>query len=418
MSTSSPHNGVDPYGSAHDLPSMVEMKQQLRAFRWLSLVLAPKQRGELRKLERELSSMLDRVDAFYSLLGERNWIFTDHLPLSEVEALVGEEDDAARAEARLIEIIADRIRSEFWHIGLQAHEALRARRSQLERARQHYINEEWSSSTLQLIAVMDGFVNDVEPATRKGLHARTVEEMSSWDSLSNHHSGIASVLPGFQRTFKKRVDDEVFELHRHGIVHGSIVNFDNQVVATKAWNMLSAVADWATARAKEIPDSSDQPTWGDVWKGLAELAERKRARESFERYELTSDDPEFGSHPLVEAATSFLDAWRRSQWALVAQYMPPTVFRSAVSTGARAKRAKDEYGSQPIGEFELTSIQVDTAGGASVLGRASLGDYAGPISMQWILMDADDEHAVVEGDDTRWKLGVYPAHCFMPKDAA
>ena len=45
----------------------------------------------------------------------------------------------------------------------------------------------------------------------------------------------------FTKTIKKRVDSEVFEVYRHGIVHGSVVNFDNIVVATKAWNMLFAV---------------------------------------------------------------------------------------------------------------------------------------------------------------------------------
>jgi hypothetical protein len=31
----------------------------------------------------------------------------------------------------------------------------------------------------------------------------------------------------------------VFELHRHGIVHGTLVNYNNPVVATRAWNVLA-----------------------------------------------------------------------------------------------------------------------------------------------------------------------------------
>lgn len=418
MGRPSAHNGIEPYGSAHDLPSMVEMKQQLRAFKRMSLLLGPKQRTELRTRERELLAMLDTVDAFYTLLGARHWIFTDHLPLTEVQAMLAAEAAPVAAEGQLIQIIAERVRSNLWHIGLQGHEALRVRRPQLERARQHYIDQQWSSATLQLIAVMDGFVNDVEPSMRKGLHARTAEEMSSWDSLSNHHRGIASVMPLFQRTFKKRVEVEVFELHRHGIVHGSIIKFDNQVVATKAWNMLAAIADWAKVREKEIPESDDEPSWSDVWRGLTELAERNRAREGFEPYVLTPNDSAFDSHPLVESAMGFLTAWERQRWAPVAEHMPSIAFRSTDGAGARAKLAKEIYGSCALADFELTAIEVDMAGGANVVGNATIGDYTGPIRMRWVLKDPADQHAVIEAEDTRWTLGIYPPHCFIPKEAA
>jgi hypothetical protein len=42
----------------------------------------------------------------------------------------------------------------------------------------------------------------------------------------------------------------VFDVYRHGIVHGTVSRFDNVVVATKAWKMLFAVADWAAATTK------------------------------------------------------------------------------------------------------------------------------------------------------------------------
>ncbi|MBK9343935.1 MAG: hypothetical protein IPN07_13140 [Dehalococcoidia bacterium] len=99
---------------------------------------------------------------------------------------------------------------------------------------------------LHLIAVMDGFVNDFEPGERQGLHSRQPGEMAAWDSVVGHHMGLTHAMATFTKTIKKRVGDEVFELHRHGIMHGSVVRFDNVVVATKAWNMLFAVADWAT----------------------------------------------------------------------------------------------------------------------------------------------------------------------------
>ena len=91
------------------------------------------------------------------------------------------------------------------------------------------------------------------------MHAREPDEMVAWDSLVGHHKGLLAVMPEFLRTFKKRRDDEVFELHRHGIVHGTITNYNNKVVATKAWNMLGAVADWAAAKEKEAELAEPKP---------------------------------------------------------------------------------------------------------------------------------------------------------------
>ena len=74
--------------------------------------------------------------------------------------------------------------------------------------------------------------------------------MTAWDSVVGHHLGLTNALKAYKKTFKKRVDEEVYDLHRHGIVHGTITRFDNVVVATKAWNMLFAVVDWAAATGK------------------------------------------------------------------------------------------------------------------------------------------------------------------------
>ena len=65
--------------------------------------------------------------------------------------------------------------------------------------------------------------------------------------MVGHHLGLTHVMKVFGKTFKKRVDEEVFKVHRHSIVHGSVVKFDNIIVATKAWNMLFAIADWGAA---------------------------------------------------------------------------------------------------------------------------------------------------------------------------
>lgn len=113
--------------------------------------------------------------------------------------------------------------------------------------------------------------------------------MVAWDSVTGHHLGLTNALTPFLNTIKKRVDDEVFELHRQGIVHGSVTDFNNAVVATKAWNLLFAVVDWSIATAKKVKDDEKRPEpgWRKTLSSLAEYGRRKKARDQFAPWTVT-----------------------------------------------------------------------------------------------------------------------------------
>ncbi len=100
--------------------------------------------------------------------------------------------------------------------------------------------------------------------------------MTAWDSVVGHHMGLTNALTAYDKTIKKRVDEEVSELHRHGIVHGTITRFDNVVVATKAWNMLFALADWAAATRKARQPEASKPTLRGSFDRWSQPRERRR----------------------------------------------------------------------------------------------------------------------------------------------
>ncbi len=137
---------------------------------------------------------------------------------------------------------------------------MRDRMPMVRLARDDYFGGRFYSTTLVLIAVMDGFVNDIERA-RRGLTARDPDEIDVWDSVVGHHLGLKNAHRAFTRTFKATSSQEIYSLHRNGIVHGNLVSFNNLVVATKSWNRLMAVKDWATAmeKAKEPPTPPPPP---------------------------------------------------------------------------------------------------------------------------------------------------------------
>ena len=253
-------NPPEPYGSAHDLPSFVEMRQQLQIFKGLTLFVMRDKRAEVAELERQMDEMADRVDAFYARLGARRWTFNDWMSVEKVDAILDDTSTPEEAEARLIELYQD-LEATKWHLlRLRNVDGLRERHHLLVRAREDYDAGRFDTCAMLLISVMDGFVNDFEANKRKGLAARDADEMVAWDSVTGHHMGLTNALKPFLKTIKKRIDEEVFELHGHGIVHGSVVKCNNAVVATKAWNLLFAVVDWSVATTKKVKEDENLPS--------------------------------------------------------------------------------------------------------------------------------------------------------------
>jgi hypothetical protein len=412
MATDSSRTPEAPYGSARDLPSYRELSEQIRGAKLVTRVIARAQRQSILDVERELERLIRVVDAFYERLGSRNWIFNDSFNVDAIERLLVETADADDAETHLIELHRDSESFRFWLLRLRRHDGLLARMHQIERAAVHYDADEFDSCALHLVAVLDGFVNDFEPSVRSGLHARDPEEMTAWDSVVGHHLGLTHAMKTFTKTIKKRVDEPVTEVYRHGIMHGTVVSFDNIVVATKAWNMLFAVADWADATTKAAIPAAPKPTVKDVWNRLVERSEYQRYENNFAPRTETLDDPGFTENEVVVVASAFLDAWKHRRWALVAGFMPQ-ILRRAVSEGEVARDAKNAYDSYDLADFTITQMMYDRASTAAIFGSASVNGEARRMEFRWVWYDANGDVDIPGSPDGGWRLAVWAPHTFF-----
>lgn len=287
------------------------------------------------------------------LLGERNWIFHDNLNVEKVTELVGLS--ASEAERKLIDLYGDHETLEFMIRQLNRFPQLRDRMKLIERARIDYEEGRHYSVVLVLLAVMDGFVNDLDPQARRGLHTREADEMSAWDSVVGHHLGLTNAHKTFIKGFYRISNDEVHELYRNGIMHGMLTNFDNDIVSTKAWNRLFAVVDWATSLERQAVPPKPEPTWSELAQKIRKNAETKKALESWQPKITTEGDPGFANDPVHELAADYLAAWRRKNYGKMAQALSPLVRME--TDGQSAGMVREQYDLYELTDFAIRKVE-------------------------------------------------------------
>jgi hypothetical protein len=357
-------------------------------------------RASLEELERSLERLVTVVDGFYKLLGPRNWIFHDSLNVSKVEAIVNHPAD--EAEAELIASYQDRESLRFQIGRLRRLPAIRSRLALIDLAREDYHEGRYYSATLVLIGVMDGFVNDVDPGRRRGLHAREPSELSAWDSVVGHHMGLSRAHRTFTKSFRKTADDEVFELYRNGIVHGMVTNFNNPVVATKAWNRLFAVADWAEAKEKEAEEPEPEPSWRDLISQINTNREVKESLDAWTPRKFSEEDPDLSDHAAYAQVASYLKAWQSKNYGAMAT-MQSALRTRGETHGKTAGRIKGEYSLVQLDDFRVVGLDWMAAAACEIDVVLTVEEAEKNGRMRWIREQANGDPAA-PNQEGQWKV--------------
>ena len=393
-----------PYGSARDLPSYQEMARQIQGGKLLTRLIARNQRSEFLEIEHQLNHLLAVVDRFYDRLGPRNWIFHDSVDISAVEAILEHTTTSEEAEQRFIEIYRDEDYLAFWTRRLHScRRAPRARPPDRASSRALFAPDHFDSAALHLIAVMDGFVNDFEPDRRRDLASRAPDDMTAWDSVVGHHLGLTNALKAFNKTIKKRVDEEVYELHRHGIVHGTITRFDNVVVATKAWNMLFALVDWATATRKARQPEAPKPTLRECVRQIVTTVRMKRRLEAWAPSRLSVSDAHFQDHEIHTLTIEFMTSWRERNFGALARFPSRQFGKRETTLGQMAGRLREVFEGFVLSEFRVTELENTAPAIWLSRGEATVNDTQGTFEYRWIVEETDGSFGY-GSDSALWRL--------------
>ncbi|MFJ9523041.1 hypothetical protein ACIRPK_32940 [Kitasatospora sp. NPDC101801] len=374
------------YRSARDLPSFVAADQQLKAMRAFQWLMPAEKRPDLAALQQKADFLADTVDGFYAMLGPRNWIFHDSMSVDAMAQVLSSASSPEDAEAQLISYYNDPDSLFYLTVGLRRLAAMKPRLELVEKARADYFAGRYYACVHVLLSVMDGFVNEFE-TVRRGLHARQPEELNAWDSVVGHHMGLKNAHRTFTKGRSATNQEPVYELYRNGIVHGSILNYDNVVVATKAWNRLMAVADWARARQKEQQPPAEKPTLPGLLSRLIENGQINRAVAEFQPADLTAEDEQFTAHLAYEAARDFLAAWRSSNYGAMSRLVTADL---QIAQGNAVPRAiRFAYADHRIEDFTIVRLSCSAAVVTTVVvDLVEAGGGARTAHLRWIREDS------------------------------
>jgi hypothetical protein len=68
---------IAAYGSAADLPSIIDLREQVTGAKLLTRFIGRKYRTTFVAIETQLAALVQLVDDFYDLLGPRHWVFPE-----------------------------------------------------------------------------------------------------------------------------------------------------------------------------------------------------------------------------------------------------------------------------------------------------------------------------------------------------
>lgn len=390
------------YETARDLPSFKEMEIQLRSMKLLKFLLPADQRNTPKEIEIKLNELAQLIDDFYEKFGERHWIFHDMFNVDQVRRVIDDCDNLDEAELRLIAMHADPDFLRRVVMKCNGIPALRKRIPLVKKAREDYLAGRYYSCVFVLVSVIDGFVNEFEN-THRGAHARTPEELSRYDSAISHHKGIASVQSIFLKPMSITNEEPIYEVYRHGIMHGVAINFDNEIVAAKSWNLLLGFMDWAAAKVKAEKPEEPQRTLLESMQQLSRTRKSIKLSEQFKPYIIESGEEGFESDPIVVLANAYYEAWRSKNYGKMSGLL--ATMNKSGREKMMPKVVRDEYSSRQLVAYKISSIDHYATGASNINVEIELDDGTTKnVSIRCIYEDMDGDFGNSLMDDGAWRI--------------
>src|SRR5581483_11818738 len=230
------------------------------------------------------------------------------------------------------------------------------------------------------------------------------------------HQGLSNAHKTFLKSFSKTSDEPVYELYRNGIVHGTLLNYDNDVVATKAWNRLFAVMDWARATEKAATPREPEPTWTDVLVTVANTEKLKAAIAAWQPVSLVAGESGFAGHSAVATCRTYLEYWLRKNYGGMAKMTTPDTQKTYGSK--LPGHIKEAYRFHALRSYEMLALRHSAAAVSEIQVKLVLdnGDEH-EAWFRWIYED-EDGRGTAPGLPGQWGLIFWAPEALMERQPA
>ncbi|MEQ8542305.1 MAG: hypothetical protein RIB93_33235 [Coleofasciculus sp. D1-CHI-01] len=324
-------------------------------------------------LVRQIEEMSQIPDRFNDIFASRGWIIYDLLNLEVAKNAIAkaESGDIDGAETDLVDYYdAETVR---WK--LQTMKGIRAfhpRVALAQKALIDYEEERYHACVPVVLSLLDGLVNELQEK-RRGFFAEEVD-LTAWDSISAHSSGLNVLVRIFQKGRYKTTIESLTIPYRNGIMHGMDLGYDNKIVAAKAWAALFATRDWALKAEKgllEVQPKEPQKSWKEI---LDQLRKNQGNKEKLEQWkprdiEVGIDVPASGAPELFADTTpekqlaKYLNFWMVKNYGYMAKCLSSKMGPPAKQAPARLRQS---FSSKALKAFKFVSIQ-DHAAALSII---------------------------------------------------
>ncbi len=324
----------------------------------------------LKKEVEHLSTLPDRFNSHFAKLG---WISHESMnsPLMEKAVKLADKDDIQKAE----DILSDHFTST--QINWLQHRfkvlpEFSIRFNLIKRAYEDTLEGRFHSCVPILLLVIDGVVNDISKS--KGFFTETTD-LTAWDSIAAHGSGLTAIRDIFNTTRKKTNTDEIYLPYRNGILHGRDLKFDNKYVVGKCWSTLFAINDWAKAlkEQKENPPTPEtQPSLRESLRDLKKTIiehnewkiEHEKTLKEIENWkprtksELSLNPSDFRKFSPEKQAFDLAQNWLNKNYGKIAIQMY-RIGDKEINVGVEAGKIRRELNNKILKGFRITKIKDD-----------------------------------------------------------
>ena len=452
-----PSSAPAPYPSVYCMPHVLELLANVFSVVPLALCFS-KSRASLPQLASqslECIENMDAVDRFYEIFKNEQWIFHESLPIDKVRHILADADSGKISVREASDQMADIYNEEMIEWGISELKSINNLISEKENGpfldrtfllwdgRDMYLSENYRGCIHLLFACVDGAVNDfyIQGESKRGLWKRAPETVVPYDTYAGHKNGLIEVLKTAKQSVSKlpiRTVEERYEatlsgqtngetwggmfperhLRRNGIEHGMLTNYNNKIIAAKAWNLVFAVGDWMRSvhKAREPIDTpkSFSESIQDTLSAVASNLKYKELSESHVKLVLTPDHADFTQHHLKKRTEHFLKCWKGKKSGVQCQEMWQFGTERTLPfwwDRANDRHIKDHFAMHRIRSFQIDRISHYSYEFADVHITCHFDGYIRgerinrdiSMTLKWILTDEDDT-LPFESDKPDWYL--------------